>query len=269
MKNKSAVKRAEMPVGSAPILEGRSLANDYRSILPILKPGLKVLDVGCGTGTMTADMALIVGPSGLVHGLDNSQHLIERGRKLYSEIPNLKLICGDIFDYNNKKDYDLITAARLLQWLKDPSKAIDTFVDLLRPGGVLSVLDYDHTAIEFNPEPPESMKYFYRRFLDWRQDAGMNNSIAGDLPQLFEKAGLEGITSIDADQAYYRGQADFLFKIGIWSDVASSRGKQLVNDGYLGESNRLLAIRDYSNWIANEARSMVLKLKEVRACKSN
>ena len=265
---KHAEQRAEMPRGSAPILENRSIAKDYRTILPLLRPGLKVLDVGCGTGTMTADMAHAVGPSGLAHGLDNSEHLIQRGRGLYSNIPNLELICGDIFGYKTKSDYDLITAARLLQWLENPQGAIRALIGLLRPGGTLSVLDYDHTDILFDPEPPDSMKYFYQRFLDWRSDAGMNNSIANELAQYFENEGLEEIKSFNADQAYYRGQEDFFFKIGIWSDVAASRGKQLVEDGYLDDSSRLLAIKEYSEWVKNEARSMVLKLKEVRGLKS-
>lgn len=266
--NRKAEQRAQMPKGSAPILESRSLANDYKTLIQLLRPGLRVLDVGCGTGTMTADIARIVGSSGLAHGLDNSDVLINRGKQLYSSIPNLELICGDMFSYNRKTDYDLITAARVLQWLKDPLKAINKLVELLRPDGVISVLDYDHTDIEFDPEPPDSMKYFYQRFLDWRSDAGMNNSIAKDLPRLFEKAGLKSITSIEADQAYHRGEKDFLFKVGIWSDVASSRGKQLVEDGYVDESVRQQAITEYNEWTAHDARSMVLKLNEVRGFKS-
>ena len=259
-----ASERAKMPEGSAPILENRSVEKDYRTLLPLLKPGCRILDVGCGTGTMTADMARLVGPSGLVHGVDNSEHLIERGKNLYAEIPNLELICADIFEFNHEKDYDLITAARVLQWLQDPLKAIKTFVKLLRPGGILSVLDYDHTAIEFEPTPPASMLYFYEKFLLWRSDAGMNNSIANDLKEYLKSAGFENIKILNADQSYLRGQQDFHFKANIWSDVAASRGRQLVAEGYLSEGERIKAIEEYSFWVEHHAQSMVMKLNDVR-----
>ena len=186
---KQSAERAEMPEGSAPILENRSIENDYSTLLPLLKPGLKVLDVGCGTGTITADVAKLVGDKGLVIGLDNSEQLIRRGQQLYSEMTNLYLIADDLFSFEPAYEFDLIISARVLQWLENPQLAVNVMTSWLKPGGILSVLDYDHTAIEFAPAPPQSMLYFYNQFLKWRADAGMNNSIANDLPSYFEESG--------------------------------------------------------------------------------
>jgi hypothetical protein len=49
---------------------------------------------------------------------------------------------------------------------------------LLKPGGTVSILDYNHEALEWQPQPPVSMQRFYATFLRWRGDAGMNNHIA-------------------------------------------------------------------------------------------
>ena len=262
-----ARKRAVMPKGSAPILENRTVQNDYRTILPLLIPGINVLDVGCGSGTMSADMALITGEQGRVIGLDNSVHLIERGKELYSHVNNLELICANIFEYEVDQHFDLVTAARVLQWLPKPGTGIAKLISFLRPGGVLSVLDYDHNGIEFSPAPPDSMQYFYDKFLEWRSDAGMNNSMAIDLPDLFQKAGLTEIEVLQANQTYNKGEKDFSFKAGIWSDVAASRGIQLVEEGYIEESDRMLAITEYNKWVRNKALSMTLKLNDVRGIK--
>ena len=264
---KDSQQRAEMPEGSAPILENRSIQQDYATIMPVLKSGLHVLDVGCGTGTMTADMAAKVGPNGSATGIDNSEHLIKRGKQLYDHLPNLDLELADLFGYEPPHQFDLIVSARVLQWLDNPQQAVKQLVSWLKPGGMISVLDYDHTDIEFTPEPPESMLEFYRQFLNWRTDAGMNNAIAKDLEHYFRKADLAQIESIDANQVYQKGQADFNFKAGIWADVAASRGKQLVEDGYLEEELRLRAIEEYRFWVANQAESMIMKLSDVRGIK--
>ena len=261
---KDSIERAEMPEGSAPILENRSIESDYSTLLRLLKPGLKVLDVGCGTGTMTADVARMVGQEGSVIGLDSSEPLIARGRDLYFEKVNLELIAADLFTYLPPYQFDLIISARVLQWLDNPEQAVNRMMSWLKPGGILSVLDYDHTAIEFSPSPPESMLFFYEQFLKWRADAGMNNSIANDLPAYFKNSGLSHISSYNANQVYTEDLSDFSFKAGIWADVAASRGKQLVKDGYLDENDRLKAIDEYREWVNNQAESMTMKLKEVR-----
>ena len=264
---KESEQRAEMPEGSAPILENRSIEKDYSTLLNVLKPRMNVLDVGCGTGTMSADIANIVGPDGSVIGMDSSQMLIERGKSLYSHLQNLKLLVADLFSYQPENTFDLIISARVLQWLENPLHAVIRMSSWLKPGGIISVLDYDHTSIEFDPAPPQSMMDFYRQFLKWRADAGMNNAIAHDLPGYFETAGLSRIKSIKANQVYRRGQTDFAFKAGIWADVAASRGKQLVEDGYLDEDLRLRAIAEYRMWVDTKAQSMTMKLMDVRGIK--
>jgi ubiquinone/menaquinone biosynthesis C-methylase UbiE len=47
------------------IFDSRTLQNDFKTIVPIIKPGLKVLDVGCGTGAISKDIAKLVGNEGI------------------------------------------------------------------------------------------------------------------------------------------------------------------------------------------------------------
>lgn len=259
MKTSKHIQRGE---GAARIFDNRSLAVDYRTLGPVLQAGMEVLDVGCGTGGISKDIARAVGPSGKVTGIDNTALFIESGRQTFSEVENMELIHADLFDFHSKAAFDLVVSARVLQWLSDPLAALVKIKSLLRPGGMVSVLDYNHDALEWEPQPPQSMLQFYDTFLRWRADAGMNNHMADDLPALFEQAGFQQVESLNADEHYDHERMDYKKKIGIWAEVAGSR--QMVEEGYLEETLRLQAIAEYTEWVENSAISMTMKLREVR-----
>lgn len=260
-----ATKRAEMPKGSATVLNYRSLEKDYATLIPLLKEGMRVLDVGCGTGAITLGIAEKVGKIGQVIGLDSSEHLIKEGKALFELPNNLELIAGDLFSYAPVEKFDLIVSARVLQWLNNPKAALAKMKTLLKPNGQISILDYNHEELEWTPEPPKSMQQFYAAFLKWKKEAGMNNRIAEDLPSYFEELGFKAIESVNANEVYKRGNPNFLPKIGIWTKVAESRGLQMQRDGYVTNELRLEAIEAYNEWIKTDAEQMIMKLNDVRA----
>ncbi|MDW5290202.1 class I SAM-dependent methyltransferase [Formosa sp. PL04] len=244
------------------IFDNRSLEVDYRTLKPFLKEGMSVLDVGCGTGSISKDIANSIGKSGKVTGIDNTAKFIESGKETYKNIPNLNLLHTDLFDFQTTEKFDLITSARTLQWLSNPKAALLKMKSLLKPNGSISILDYNHNNLEWNPEPPTSMKVFYKTFLEWRKDAGMNNGIADDLPELMKEIGMVNIEKINSDEHYEKHRTDFKSKVGIWSKVAGS--VQIVQEGYLNDNLRLKAIEEYNEWVENKAISMTMKLNEVR-----
>lgn len=244
------------------IFDDRSLANDYRNLNSILKPGMKVLDVGCGTGSISKDIANIVGVNGKVTGIDNTEIFILSGKESHQNVTNLELIHVDLFDFNPEEKFDLIVSARVLQWLSNPKEALLKMKSLLKPNGQISILDYDHTNINWNPMPPDSMQGFYKTFLKWRQDAGMDNEIAENLVDLLKETGFHSIEKINSDEFYNEERHNYKSKIGIWSKVAGSL--QMVEEGYLDNELRLQAIEEYNYWVENSAVSMTMKLNEVR-----
>ncbi|HLL44025.1 MAG TPA: class I SAM-dependent methyltransferase, partial [Segetibacter sp.] len=173
-----ATERAKMPEGTSVILDNRTLQKDYSTLITALKSCLRVLDVGCGTGAISNGIAKMVGTNGYVVGIDSSEHLITKGKEYFKSIINLELIAVDLFKYEPEEKFDLIVSARVLQWLSNPKEALIKFKEFLKPGGQISILDYNHRMLEWKPEPPSSMKRFYKAFLDWRADAGMDNEIA-------------------------------------------------------------------------------------------
>ncbi|MEM7373307.1 MAG: methyltransferase domain-containing protein [Bacteroidota bacterium] len=247
------------------IFDNRSLAVDYRNLSSLLTKGMRILDVGCGTGAISKDIAQIVGPTGRVIGIDNTEKFIASGRQSYGAVNNLELLHQDFFAYHSDIQFDLIVSARVLQWLSNPVDALVKMREMLSPTGQVSILDYNHADLEWTPDPPKSMQEFYDIFLKWRADAGMHNRIAEELSGMMEEAGFHSIEVLNSDEYYDRSRKDFLFKVGIWSKVASST--QMVEEGYLDDELRLQAIEEYTAWVQSEAVSMTMKLNEVRGRK--
>lgn len=264
--NQTLQARAEMPQGANKVLDRRNIENSFSSLLGLLTSELlSVLDVGCGSGAITADIAQRV--NGKVVGIDFSQHLIELAQKNYEHIPNLSFEVANINDYVSDKSFDLVIAARTLQWINNPTEVAAKMVGLLKTGGRISINDYNHTKIEWSPAPPKSMLEFYDAFLNWRTDAGFDNQIADNLPNIYQNLGLSDINIVAQHETSVRGEEEFEATTRIWSIVAETRGKQVVQDGYCSEELRLQTIQEYDTWIKNDAQSMRLYLLAVEGTK--
>ncbi|GAB3513783.1 class I SAM-dependent methyltransferase [Emticicia fontis] len=265
--NQTSQTRAEMPQGANKVLDRRTIENAYSSLLNLLKEGMSVLDVGCGSGSITAGIAERVGVSGRVVGIDFSEHLIALAQKNYAYLSNLSFEVADINTYPAEQKFDLVIAARTLQWVNNPEEVVAQMLNLVKPGGMISILDYNHTKIEWTPQPPQSMLDFYAAFLNWRKDAGYDNGIADNLAAIYEKLGLQLINKVEQHEVSRREEPGFEGDARIWSVVAETRGKQVVNDRFCTEELRLQAIQEYDAWIASDAQAMKLYLLAIEAVK--
>jgi ubiquinone/menaquinone biosynthesis C-methylase UbiE len=255
--------RPHQPDGSNAVLNARSLAADHRRLAEMVRPGMSILDVGCGTGAITRGVADAVQPGGRVVGLDSHAGLIAEARERHAGVPGLSFEVGDVYDLSHRDAFDIVSAARVLQWLPAPERALAAMAAATRPGGNVLVLDYDHERVAWTPEPPESMRRFYAAFLRWRADAGMDNRIAGRLGRMLREAGLEEVREWPQHETTRRGDADFATRIGIWAQVARLRGPAMVEDGFLTEAERGAAESDYRSWTDREAQSQTLHLVAV------
>jgi ubiquinone/menaquinone biosynthesis C-methylase UbiE len=255
-----ATQRASMPIGATRVLDRRTLEAGNKNLLALIAPGQSVLDVGCGSGSITKGIAERT-TKGYVVGIDMSAELIQIAKERYSSIENLTFIETNVMDFKPALKFDLITSARTLQWMSNYKEALLKMKSMLSSGGCLAVLDYNHEKIEWYPPAPESLMIFYGAFLRWRADAGMNNAIADDLRECFADLGLIDIADTDESEIILKSDPDFHEAAGIWKVVAETRGKQMVRDGYLSEEDRLLAISDYNLWLEHEGESMKMYLR--------
>jgi len=256
-------KRAQMPKGTNSVLDRRTVVNGNANLLNIVKRGHSVLDVGCGSGAITKDIAQLVGATGSVTGIDSSDHLIQQAKDNFSAVSNLTFEVADIHSYPAVKAFDVVTSARVLQWLSTPAKALLKMKALIKPAGTLTILDYNHEKVEFSPGIPASMQRVYDAFLRWRSDAGMDNQIADNLKGMFADLGMVDITVDDYSEVSVYGKEVFHEDLKLWIKVAEGRGPQLVAAKYITEEERQSAISDYGRWIEQDAKYMKLYLKAV------
>jgi ubiquinone/menaquinone biosynthesis C-methylase UbiE len=253
----TADERAKMPEGTNKVLDKRTLATDNKNLVKYLKEGVSVLDVGCGSGTITKGIAQKVQPA-KVTGIDSGETLIALAKEHI--IPNLEFKVADIHTFDTTERYDLVTSARVLQWLPDPKEVLQKLKKFLKEDGVIAILDYNHEKITFTPALPVEMQRFYTAFLQWRKEAGFDNAIADNLPHIFTELGFKNINVEAQHELTKKTDTDFASKAGIWSEVAKTRGLQLVKDNYITEEERLSAINAYDAWITNEGQSMQMYL---------
>jgi SAM-dependent methyltransferase len=135
----------------------RTAANSAAHLLPHLEPGMSLLDIGCGPGTITIDLAGRVAP-GRVVGIDRSAEVIAEAERLRREQPaadNVAFQAGDVYALGfDDQSFDAVHAHQVLQHLTDPVAALVEMRRVLRHGGILAVRDSDYGAFVWAPADP-------------------------------------------------------------------------------------------------------------------
>lgn len=208
-----------------------------------------VLDVGCGTGAITAGIAKAVGPRGRAVGLDRDEGLLEIARQDHGGISNLLFEPGDATSLHYTAEFDIVTGARILQWIAAPEQAVQSMMRATKPGGAVVVLDYSHTRNTWEPEPPREFRRFYEAFLGWRRANRWDNEMAEHLPALFADAGLTDIRSQAEDEIAQRGDTDFEERTALWSEVIANVGQTIADAGFCTEAEVAVARECYAPWV--------------------
>ena len=132
----------------------RTAETDAAFFLPYLKSGMRLLDVGCGPGSITVGLALHVVPAHTV-GIDPSESVIETARSLAKAKSgrHLTFEVGNIYEPRfPAESFDAIFAHQVLQHLRRPVDALRQCRALLKSGGVVGVRDVDWGSTTFYPE---------------------------------------------------------------------------------------------------------------------
>jgi SAM-dependent methyltransferase len=243
---------------AARITAPRTLANSHPRLLELLSPGMPVLDVGCGPGALTAEIACRVDPAPVV-GIDLDPAMIRAARAWQRPraAANLTFRVADIRTGAWRDEFSLATATRVLQWIPDPEIAVARMAQAVVPGGLVVLRDYDHACAEWTHAPREWTE-FYAALLAWRAGAGLDNAIARRLPTLADAAGLVRVAVAPDITAVRAGEPDFFRAAGAWRMMTDSRGRHLVRAGYLTESQRAAALAAYTAWMQEPDAAMTV-----------
>jgi SAM-dependent methyltransferase len=121
-----------------------------------LKPGLRVLDAGCGPGKVTAILSEMIQPGGSLLGVDYSDERIQHANQHYGREEEIDFRIHDLRDsLDSMGPFDLIWARFVLEYNRLESfDIIRNLTAVLKPGGILCLLDLDHNCLNHYELPP-------------------------------------------------------------------------------------------------------------------
>ncbi|MCB0990213.1 MAG: methyltransferase domain-containing protein [Acidimicrobiales bacterium] len=129
----------------------RTAENSAAYLTPLLGPGMSLLDVGCGPGNLTLDLASVVAP-GPVVGLDRSADVLAEASARLGGDSTVEFRTGDVYDLPFPDDsFDVVHAHQVLQHLSDPVAALREMYRVARPGGLVAARDADYAAMTWHP----------------------------------------------------------------------------------------------------------------------
>lgn len=231
----------------------RTAGNSAGYLLPLLEPGMSVLDVGCGPGTITVDLAARVSP-GRVTALEVTEAALAlaRAEARARNVSNIDFVVADVHNLDLPGDeFDVVHAHQVLQHVADPIQALREMGRVCVPGGIVAARDSDYAAFSWFPALPglDDWLSLYRtaaranggepdagrRLTAWARAAGFTNVTAGSSTWCF---------ATPDDRAWWGGT---------WADriVASDLARQLVRDG-LADQAGLDALADTWRQWAND-----------------
>ncbi|MBV8984667.1 MAG: methyltransferase domain-containing protein [Acidimicrobiia bacterium] len=165
----------------------RTAENSAAYLLPHLGAGMDLLDLGCGPGTITVDLARRTAPGKTV-GLDSAAAVIDEARVAAGDAPVEFRVADLMHTGFPDNSFDVVHAHQVLQHLSDPVGALREMGRVCRRGGVVAVRDVDYEAMTWFPGDPMLTTWLdlYRRvhrangsepdagrhLLDWARQAG-------------------------------------------------------------------------------------------------
>jgi SAM-dependent methyltransferase len=121
-----------------------------------LRPGMRVLDIGCGPGDVSFIAARLVGPTGSVLGVDAAPDMVELARARAAEkgVSTVRFTQGSIDAIALDEPVDAVVGRLILMHLPDPAATLRHLSSLVRPGGVIAFSENDIAATRSIPDLP-------------------------------------------------------------------------------------------------------------------
>lgn len=209
----------------------RTVANSAAYLRDSLVPGTDVLDVGCGPGTITTEIAGLVAP-GRVVGLDASEEVIATAREAAADAVAVEFVTGAAaalpFDDGG---FDVVHAHQLLQHVADPVAVLREMARVTRPGGVVAARDSDYAGMFWYPRLP-GLSEWLELYRTLARGNGGEPDAGRRLLSWARAAGLSAVTA-SASVWCFASPEDRAWWGGMWADrvTSSAFAEQAVDRG--------------------------------------
>jgi ubiquinone/menaquinone biosynthesis C-methylase UbiE len=188
-----------------------------------VRPGQSVLDVGCGPGYASFDLAMMVGRAGRVLGIDESSNFIAflNAQAQSRHLPQLHGVVGDVQSMGSAAGidqgaFDLAYARWVLCFVPRPEAVIAQMARALRPGGRVVLHDYfNYESMAMAPRRKAWEKVVAATAHSWRARGG-DPDVMGRAPAMLKQAGLR-VESVEVHQRVARaGESMFTWPETWW-----------------------------------------------------
>jgi SAM-dependent methyltransferase len=230
----------------------RTAQNSAAYLLPHLAPGNSVLDIGCGPGTIPADLAALVRP-GRVTAVEISAEALglARAEAAARGQDTVDFAVADVHALDLPDDtFDVVHAHQVLQHVADPVRALREMRRVCRPGGIVAARDSDYRAFAWFPGVPaldEWLTLYQRaaRANGGEPDAGRR------LLSWAHAAGFDHVTATASTWCFATPE-DRQWWGGMWAEriLRSDLARQLVTAGMASEEDLLRVSRGWREWAA-------------------
>jgi ubiquinone/menaquinone biosynthesis C-methylase UbiE len=210
----------------------RTANNSAGYLLPHLVAGQTLLDVGCGPGTITADLARLVAP-GVVTAVDNAEEVLATARQTMADAGTANVVVGkgDVYHLAfPDATFDVVHAHQVLQHLAHPVAALAEMWRVCRPGGLVAARDSDYPAFVWYPAN-DGLDRWMELYLAMARANGAEPAAGRRLLSWARQAGFSDIQP-SASTWCYATPGERRWWAGLWADrvVASAFADQAVED---------------------------------------
>ncbi|MDG4834061.1 class I SAM-dependent methyltransferase [Solwaraspora sp. WMMD1047] len=230
----------------------RTAENSAAHLLPYLESGMSLLDVGCGPGTITTDLAALLAP-GRVTAVETTEDALRLARTEAANrgTRNIDFAVADVHALDlPDASFDVVHAHQVLQHVADPVLALREMRRVCKPGGLVAARDSDYAAFAWFPAQPELDEWLAlyrsaaranggepdagRRLLSWARAAGFTDVTATASTWCF---------ATDADRGWWGG---------MWADriLHSDLANQLLASGAASRSDLDRISTAWRDWAA-------------------
>jgi len=176
-----------------------------------LRDGMTCLDVGCGGGDATFELARRVGPHGHAVGVDIDATKLEiaRSEAVLHGIPNVHFERTDICEASVTDLFDVVYSRFLLTHLSDPAGAVGALYQRVRPGRMVGIEDIDFSGYFTHPEC-NAFRRYHELYCATVIRRGGDPNIGPRLPGLLEHCGFQDVGVFAVQPIAMRGEAKLI-----------------------------------------------------------
>lgn len=228
----------------------RTAENSAAYLLGRLRPGMSLLDIGCGPGTITCDLAELVAP-GRVTAVEVTESALSLARAEVERrgVSNVDFMVADVHDLALPDDtYDVVHAHQVLQHVGDPVQALREMRRVCVPGGLVAARDSDYHGFVWYPEVPELSEW-----MDLYQRLARANGGEPDAGRKLLSWALQaGFTSVEPSSSTwcFATPADRAWWGGMWADriLQSAMADQARSTGAATDADLTRISEAWQHW---------------------